>query len=94
MTYTLSQLQTMDQQQLCDLLQEKLISWSEYIDAQPDLYGGYDAWLSAQGRERSDESAHLFIAQTESADMLSQTGDSLDAALDTCRQARQVLGSH
>lgn len=94
MTYSLSQLQTMDQQQLCDLLQEKLISWSEYIDAQPDLYEGYDAWLTAQGRERSDESAHLFIAQTESADMLSQTGDALDAALDTCRQARQVLGAH
>ena len=81
----------MDHNRLCELLQQHLITWSDYIDAQPEIYDGYDGWLTAQGRERCDESAHLFIAQTETADMLSETDSTLDAVLDTCHKARQVL---
>ena len=36
-------------------------TWSEWLDAQPDLYEGYDEWLAKQGLERNNENALLYI---------------------------------
>ena len=42
-------LQNLDYEELCSLVQQGEMTWSEWIDAQPELYEGYDEWLQNQG---------------------------------------------
>ena len=94
MTYTKEQLKEMEHEELCSLVQQNLISWSDYIDAQPDLYEGYDEWLTMQGLPRCDESAMRFIHEVEEMDMAGQVSDQVNEALDVTAKARRVLQSN
>ena len=91
MSYTIEQLRDMEHDQLMRLVDEKQIDWSDYIDAQPDLYEGYAEWLHKQGRERNNENALFFIHQTEDEDMKGQMTDAMNRILDETRKAKAVL---
>lgn len=91
MSYTIEQLRDMEHDQLMRLVDEKQIDWSDYIDAQPDLYEGYAEWLQKQGRERNNENALFFIHQTEDEDMKGQMTDAMNRILDETRKAKAVL---
>ncbi len=91
MNYTTEQLRQMEHDQLMQLVNDKQIDWSQYIDAQPDLYEGYDEWLQREGRERNNENALFFIHQTEERDMQSQMPDELNTIINEVRKAKSVL---
>ena len=91
MSYTIEQLRDMEHDQLMRLVDEKQIDWSDYIDAQPDLYEGYAEWLQQHGRERNNENALFFIHQTEDEDMKGQMTDAMNRILDETRKAKAVL---
>lgn len=91
MSYTIEQLRDLEHDQLMRLVDEKQIDWSDYIDAQPDLYEGYAKWLQKQGRERNNENALFFIHQTEDEDMKGQMTDAMNRILDETRKAKAVL---
>ena len=91
MSYTIEPLRDMEHDQLMRLVDEKQIDWSDYIDAQPDLYEGYAEWLQKQGRERNNENALFFIHQTEDEDMKGQMTDAMNRILDETRKAKAVL---
>lgn len=91
MSYTIEQLRDMEHDQLMRLVDEKQIDWSDYIDAQPDLYEDYAEWLQKQGRERNNENALFFIHQTEDEDMKGQMTDAMNRILDETRKAKAVL---
>lgn len=91
MSYTIEQLRDMEHDQLMRLVDEKQIDWSDYIDAQPDLYEGYAEWLQKQGRERNNENALFFIHQTEDEDMKGQMTDAMNRILDETRKAKAIL---
>lgn len=89
--YTTEQLRQMEHDQLMQLVNDKQIDWSQYIDAQPDLYEGYDEWLQSEGRERNNENALFFIHQTEERDMQSQMPDELNTIINEVRKAKSVF---
>lgn len=91
MNYSQQQLLEMDYQELCSLLQQNIITWSQWIDAQPDLYEGYDDWLAQQGLERDDTNALKFIHQVEQQDLEGQVSDELNGRMKMIAQARQAL---
>lgn len=91
MNYTTEQLRQMEHDQLMQLVNDKQIDWSQYIDAQPDLYEGYDEWLQREGCERNNENALFFIHQTEERDMQSQMPDELNTIINEVRKAISVL---
>lgn len=63
--YTLEELKRFSPDELGEMVEEKEISWSEWVEAQPDTYDGYHEWLEKHGLERNDESAHDFIREVE-----------------------------
>ena len=85
------QLQNIGYMELCSMVQEKKITWSEYIDAQPDLYEGYDEWLQHNGLQRNDENAMKFIGRVENEDMHSQVSDTVNESINMMQAARRVL---
>lgn len=91
MTYTKQQLQEMNYEELCSLVQQKMITWSDYIDAQPELYEGYDEWLQSMGLERNNENAMLFIHQIEEQDMAGEMSDEMNEVMDVTAKAKKVL---
>ena len=91
MNYTTEQLRNMEHDQLMQLVDDKQIDWSQYIDAQPELYEGYDEWLQREGRERNNENALFFIHQVEESDMRSQMPDELNDIINEVRMAKAAL---
>lgn len=91
MNYSQQQLLEMDYQELCSLLQQNIITWSQWIDAQPVLYEGYDDWLAQQGLERDDTNALTFIHQVEQQDLEGQVSDELNGRMKMVALARQAL---
>ena len=91
MKYSKQELQQMEYEQLCSLVQEKVITWSEWIDAQPDLYEGYDEWLAKEGLERKDENALRFIGMVEDDDMLAQIDSKTEENSRIASMARQIM---
>lgn len=91
MNYSNQQLQEMDYQELCSLVEQNIITWSQWIDAQPDLYEGYDNWLAQQGLERDDTNALMFIHQVEKQDMEGQVSNEMNERLTMIDKARKAL---
>lgn len=91
MNYSNQQLQEMDYQELCSLVEQNIITWSQWIDAQPDLYEGYDNWLAQQGLERDDTNALMFILQVEKQDMEGQVSNEMNERLTMIDKARKAL---
>lgn len=75
--YTKDELQQFSVESLDMLVQQGEITWSEWVDAQPNTYGGYDEWLQSKGLERSDENALAFIRETEEEDMAAECPDEM-----------------
>ena len=94
MNFSKEQFQEMEYTELCVLVEEGKITWSEWVDAQPDLYEGYDEWLINQGLERNDENAHRYMHMVEEQDMLSQHSDAMNENIATLNKARRVLQDH
>lgn len=62
---TREELAAMPHETLNRMAVEGKISWSEWIDAQPESYGGYDSWLKTNGYTRSDNAALMYIRKCE-----------------------------
>lgn len=84
-------LQNLDYEELCSLVQQGEITWSEWIDAQPELYEGYDEWLQNQGLERNDNNAMRFISMVEEEDMQEQVETAVTEISETAAKARRVI---
>ena len=67
------------------------MTWSEWIDAQPELYEGYDEWLQNQGLERNDNNAMRFISMVEEEDMQEQVEPAVTEISETAAKARRVI---
>lgn len=91
MSYSIQQLQEMEYEELCSLVQQKEISWSEWVEAQPDLYEGYDQWLTEQELERNDVNALAYISQVEQMDLIGQIPDDLDERMQVVFNARKAM---
>ena len=91
MKYSKQELQQMGYEQLCSLVQEHVITWSEWIDAQPDLYEGYDEWLVKENLERNDENALRYIDMVEEQDMQGQADPTVSANGELAARARRAL---
>ena len=84
-------LQNLTYEELCSLVQERKITWSEWVDAQPELYDGYDTWLAENNLARNDENAQRFISIIEDEDMLPQVDTTVTEASQTASQVRQGM---
>lgn len=84
-------LQNLDYEELCSLVQQGEMTWSEWIDAQPELYEGYDEWLQNQGLERNDNNAMRFISMVEEEDMQEQVEPAVTEISETAAKARRVI---
>lgn len=91
MNYTKEHLQTLEHEELCSLVQEGKITWSQWMDAQPELFEGYDQWLQQNGLQRNDENAHRYMHMVEEQDMQSQHSDTMNQNIVTLTKARRVL---
>ena len=54
-----------EHEELNELLNHRMITWSDWIDAQPESYDGYDEWLKEKGLRRNNRNAQLFIKEIE-----------------------------
>lgn len=54
-----------EHEELCELAHKRMITWSDWIDAQPMSYEGYDEWLKSRGLTRNNRNARDFIAAVE-----------------------------
>ena len=63
--YTIEELVLFTPDELNEMVTEQEISMSEWVEAQPDTYGGYAQWLAEKGLERCDASAQLFAIEVE-----------------------------
>ena len=84
-------LQNLDYEELCSLVQQGELTWAEWIDAQPELYEGYDEWLQNQGLERNDNNAMRFISMVEEEDMQEQVEPAVTEISETAAKARRVI---
>ena len=84
-------LQNLDYEELCSLVQQGEITWSEWIDAQPELYEGYDEWLQNQSLERNDNNAMRFISMVEEEYMQEQVEPAVTEISETAAKARRVI---
>lgn len=54
-----------EHEELNELLNRRMITWSDWIDAQPEAYDGYDEWLQSKGLRRNNRNARQFIQENE-----------------------------
>lgn len=80
--YTIEELRQFSPDELNVMLEEQQISWSEWVEAQPDTYNGYPEWLKRKDFERNDESAQLFVREIEETMMDEEKSDIVNSVLD------------
>lgn len=80
--YTTEELKCFSPDELNEMVDENEISWSEWVEAQPDTYDGYHEWLEENGLERNDNSAQQFVREIESTMMDFEKSPELNKALD------------
>ena len=54
-----------EHEELNELLNHRMITWSDWIDAQPESYDGYDEWLKSKELRRNNRNAQQFIREIE-----------------------------
>ena len=54
-----------EHEELNELFNHRMITWSDWIDAQPESYDGYDEWLKEKGLRRNNRNAKAFIQEVE-----------------------------
>lgn len=93
MEYTIQQLQEMEYNELCSLVQENKITWSQWLEAQPELFEGYDEWLQQQGKVRNDENALAYANLVENDDLVNQLPDGLNERMTAIADAHRAIQS-
>lgn len=88
--YTLDELKGFSHEELIGMLEEHEISWSEWVEAQPDTYGGYADWLEKEGRIRNDESAQLFVHEVEAAMMDEETPSHVESVMEKVERYNRI----
>jgi len=53
-------------EELCELAHKRMITWSEWIDAQPEKYPDYSEWLESKGLRRNNRNAREYIKERSS----------------------------
>lgn len=91
MEYTIQQLQEMEYNELCSLVQENKITWSQWLEAQPELFEGYDEWLQQQGKVRNDENALAYANLVENDDLVNQLPDGLNERMTAIADAHRAI---
>ena len=91
MEYTIQQLQEMEYNELCSLVQENKITWSQWLEAQPELFEGYDEWLQQQGKVRNDENALAYANLVEKDDLVNQLPDGLNERMTAIADAHRAI---
>lgn len=84
------QLKNLEYSELCTLLEEGVIGWVEWLEAQPDSYQGYEEWLSAEGKVKCDESAMEYIGLVEKEGMDNQMDNLMQSAWNGITAARRL----
>jgi hypothetical protein len=54
-----------EHEELNEMVNHRMITWSDWIDAQPDSYDGYDEWLKSRELRRNNRNAQQFIKEIE-----------------------------
>ena len=88
--YTLDELKQFSHDELIIMLEEREISWSEWVEAQPETYGDYAEWLEREGRTRCDESAQLFVHEVEGAMMDEETPSHVESVMEKVERYNRV----
>lgn len=88
--YTTEELRRFSSDELNVMVDENEISWSEWVEAQPDTYDGYHEWLEQQGLERNDESARRFIREVEESMMDEEMSIETQQCIDLEQKFRQM----
>ena len=91
MEYTIQQLQEMEYNELCSLVQENKITWSQWLEAQPELFEGYEEWLQQQGKVRNDENALAYANLVENEDLVNQLPDGLNERMKAIADAHKAI---
>lgn len=91
MEYTIQQLQEMEYNELCSLVQENKITWSQWLEAQPELFEGYNEWLQQQGKVRNDENALAYANLVENDDLVNQLPDGLNERMTAIADAHRAI---
>jgi len=52
-------------EELCELAHKRMITWSEWIDAQPERYTDYKEWLESLKLRRNNRSARKYISEKQ-----------------------------
>jgi len=91
MEYTIQQLQEMEYNELCSLVQENKITWSQWLEAQPELFEGYEEWLQQQGKVRNDENALAYANLVENEDLVNQLPDGLNERMTAIADAHRAI---
>ena len=61
-----------EHEELNELVFKRMITWSDWIDAQSESYDGYDEWLKSKGLRRNNRNAKYFINEVEDSFMENQ----------------------
>lgn len=88
--YTTEELRRFSSDELNVMVDENEISWSEWVEAQPDTYDGYHEWLEQQRLERNDESARRFIREVEESMMDEAMSIETQQCIDLEQKFRQM----
>ena len=88
--YTLDELKRFSHDELMAMLEEREISWSEWVEAQPETYDGYAEWLEREGRTRCDDSAQLFIHEVESSMMDEETPSHVESVMEKVERYNRI----
>ena len=86
--YYLEKLKGLGQHELNELLDKGVISYSDWVEAQPDTYDGYAEWLERNGYERSDEAAQIFVHDTELDMMEEEKPAGVQRIMQQCMELR------
>lgn len=54
-----------EHEELNELVNHRIITWSDWISAQPECYDGYDEWLISRSLRRNNRNAQQFIKEWE-----------------------------
>ena len=89
--YTKEQLQQMTVEELCELVNQQKISWSEWIDAQPDTYDGYQEWLEENNLKCNEENAVKFIKEIDEEAMNGEHSEMVNECMQLVEDYKKKL---
>ena len=89
--YTIEELSDLSHEELCDMLTDGVINWSQWVLAQPYSFFGYEEWLEENGLEQSDEAARQFATKCEDEFMDNEMSLEQNLARDSYEEFSRML---